>query len=163
MQYNGKGVVVSFDLIVENLRRYYSEKSPQGAYAVIANEFESHGFEKLKDSDYRHNTMSKKDAAKLIADFSQKEKWFPASISKVIISPNVPQLEVTNEIKGLYSDVDWINEKDKEYAEKQAKKDKGDKGDTWTDWKKEIAKEKAQDGGVKSGTEKIQTKTVKER
>lgn len=120
-----KGVVVSFDLIVANLKRYFSEKSPQGAYSVIAKELESYGFEKLKDSDYRHSTMSKREAAKIIADFSEREKWFPASISKVIISPNVPQLEITNELKGFYSDKDWINAKDKEYAEKQAIKEKG--------------------------------------
>lgn len=109
------GVVISFDFVIENLKRYYSEKSPQGAYAVIAKEFENCGFEKLGDSDYRHNTMSEDNALKLIARFSEKEKWFPVSINKLIISPNVPNLDVSDTIKKLYTDIEWKNEKDKMY------------------------------------------------
>lgn len=111
----GKGVVISFDLVIDNLKRYYSEKSPQGAYAVIAKEFESKGFEKLRDSDYRHRTMSEADALELISEFSKREKWFPVSISKVIVSPNVPKLDVSDTIIEFFADTEWKNKKDKEY------------------------------------------------
>lgn len=120
----GKGVVVSFDLVTANLKKYYSEKSPQGAYEVIAKEFENHGFEKLKDSDYRNNAMSEFDALEMIKNFAQKEKWFPASVDKIIVSPNVPRLDISDTVKEVFADKDWINAKDKEYAEKQAIKEK---------------------------------------
>lgn len=114
----GTGVVVSFDLVVDNLKRYYSAVSPQGAYAVIAKEFESHGFEKLGDSDYRHSTMTERNALKMIADFSQQEKWFPANIRKIIVSPDVPKLDISDTIREIYSDMEWIKKKDNEYAQK---------------------------------------------
>lgn len=111
----GEGVVVSFDLVTDNLKRYYSEKSPQGAYAVIAKEFKRKGFEKLKDSDYRHTSMSEADALEVISKFAKSEKWFPVCISKVIVSPNVPKLDISDRMKEYFTDTDWKNEKDRIY------------------------------------------------
>ncbi len=113
----GEGVVVSFDFIVDNLKRYYSEKSPQGAYAVIERELKRNGFQKLKDSDYCHQTMNESDALELIVDFSEREKWFPLSIRKIIISPNVPKLDVSDIIIKFLADMDWKNEKDRMYEQ----------------------------------------------
>lgn len=163
-----KGIVVSFDLVIADLKKYYSETSPQGAYEVIAKAFKNQGFEKLKDSDYRHATMNKKEAARFIADFSEKEKWFPASIGKLIISPNVPRLDISDTVKQVFSDKDWINEKDKEYAAKQALKESGAKDgevkqNSLADWKNEIDKEKAKSNtAMKPDNEKIHVKTAKE-
>ena len=68
------GVVVSFDFVYNDLRHYYSQTSPQGAYAVIEQVFVSEGFQKLGDSDYKHDTMDEAMALKIIADFAKKEK-----------------------------------------------------------------------------------------
>ncbi len=163
-----RGIVVSFDLVTADLKKYYSETSPQGAYEVIARAFKKQGFEKLKDSDYRHDTMNKKEAAKFIADFSEKEKWFPASVGKLIISPNVPRLDISDTVKQVFADRDWINEKDKEYAAKQALKESGAKEgeakqSSLADWKSEIDKEKAKSNiDIKPDNGKIHIKSAKE-
>jgi virulence-associated protein VapD len=112
----GSGVVVSFDFIIEQLRHYYSETSPQGAYAVIERAFVKQGFEKLKDSDYKHDSISEAKALKIVADFAKQEKWFPVCINKVIISPNVPSLDISENIKAFYTDDEWKQKKDEEYA-----------------------------------------------
>ncbi len=110
------GVVVSFDFIYDDLKRYYSQTSPQGAYAVIERAFVSEGFQKLGDSDYKHDTMNEAMALKIIADFAKKEKWFPVCIKKVIVSPNVPNLDISNDIRAFYTDDEWKREKDAEYG-----------------------------------------------
>jgi virulence-associated protein VapD len=117
----GNGVVVSFDFIVDNLRRYYSETSPQGAYAVIEQAFVKQGFQKLGDSDYRHDSISEAKALKIVADFAKNEKWFPVCINKVIISPNVPSLDISDNIRDFYTDDDWKQQKDLEFDTKHGK------------------------------------------
>ena len=109
------GVVVSFDFIYDDLRRYYSQKSPQGAYAVIERAFVSKGFQKLGDSDYKHDTIDEAAALKIIADFAKREKWFPVCIRKVIVSPNVPNLDISDDIRAFYTDDEWKREKDEQY------------------------------------------------
>lgn len=111
----GMGVVVSFDFIIENLRRYYSETSPQGAYAAIERAFVRQGFQKLGDSDYKHDTINEAKALKIVADFAKKEKWFPVCINKVIVSPNVPSLDISDNIRSFYTDDKWKQQKDTEY------------------------------------------------
>lgn len=40
---------------------------------------------------------------------------FPVCISKVILSPNVPKLDISDRMKEYFTDTDWKNEKDKMY------------------------------------------------
>ena len=47
-----RGVVLSFDFDTARLRTYFSQTSPQGAYAVIKQFLKKNGFEHRKDSDY---------------------------------------------------------------------------------------------------------------
>lgn len=122
MQSDYKGVLLTFDLDTKLLRDYYSRTSPQGAYEVIERYLKKQKFEHLKDTDYRHTEMSKVEVLKLVADFAQNNKWFPLCLNKMNISPNVPILDISHDIKMMYTDEEWKQEKDAENAEKSQEK-----------------------------------------
>lgn len=155
------GVVLSFDFNVADLKTYFSERYPQAAYKVIKDFLVQNGFEHLKDSDYKNQSLDDIGATKLLYKFAKENKWFPFCLRKMDISPNVIQLDISRDLWAVRDD-DWAKEH-LEKTQKAADEKQSEKGSSMADWKKEIAKEKAQDGGAKSGTERIQTKTVKER
>lgn len=100
------GVVLSFDFVVEDLRVYYSENAPQGAYEVIKAYLLKHGFEHLKDSDYKNETIDDLETADLLYHFSISHKWFPFCLKKLDISPNVIKLDVSADIQA-FRDEEW--------------------------------------------------------
>lgn len=110
-----RGVVLSFDLVVERLEEYYSAASPQGAYTIIKNYLLEHGFQHKKDSDYVHEEMDKITAVKLLVWFSKEQKWFPFCIRKLNISPNVVSLDIAEELMKL---------KDEAWGKKQRREKK---------------------------------------
>ncbi|MDO4765950.1 MAG: hypothetical protein Q4A29_07810 [Eubacteriales bacterium] len=101
-----RGIVLSFDFVVEWLEEYYSETSPQGAYTVIKNYLLKHGFEHKKDTDYVHKEMDKIAAVRVLVQFSKEQKWFPFCIRKLNISPNVVSLDIAEEFRKL-QDEKW--------------------------------------------------------
>ncbi len=92
------GVVLSFDLDTENLRKHFNQKHPENAYSVIRRFLEKNGFEHLKDSDYKHHTLDKIDSFDLLRQFTDNHEWFRLSLSKMILSPNITQLDITAEL-----------------------------------------------------------------
>jgi len=54
-----RGVVLSFDFVTQDLRDNFSNSSPQGAYDVIKAYLVKNGFEHLKDTDYKHDSINK--------------------------------------------------------------------------------------------------------
>lgn len=101
------GVVLSFDLVVSDLRQYYSKSSPQNAYTVIKQYLVNNGFTHIKDSDYVNPNIDFLKANRLIFNFSQKNKWFPYCVNKVIVSPNVKSLDLTTRIRKR-KDKNWL-------------------------------------------------------
>lgn len=95
------GVVLSFDLEISELRKHYSIKSPENAYRDIKKFLLSNGFIHLKDSDYSHNKLNKLKTSILIKQFISQNNWFPLSVKKVIISPNIESLDITAYVKTL--------------------------------------------------------------
>lgn len=100
------GVVLSFGLAVDALKTYYSAVSPQGAYEVIRTYLIKNGFEHMKDSDYRNDSIDDLEAADLLYHFSIKNKWFPFCLRKMDISPNVIKLDVSADIQA-FRDEKW--------------------------------------------------------
>ena len=115
------GVVLSFDFVVDDLKTYYSETSPQGAYEVIKNYLLKNGFEHLKDSDYKNAHIDDLETADLLYHFSRENKWFPYCLKKMDISPNVIKLDVSRDI--------WAF-RDEEWAEQHLKEKQEDIGDS---------------------------------
>lgn len=115
------GVVLSFDFVVDDLKTYYSETSPQGAYEVIKNFLLKNGFEHLKDSDYKNVHIDDLETADLLYHFSRENKWFPYCLKKMDISPNVIKLDVSRDI--------WAF-RDEEWAEQHLKEKRGDIGES---------------------------------
>lgn len=107
------GVVLSFDLDTENLRKYFSRTSPQGAYDVIKRFLKSNGFEHRKDSDYVNPNLDKIDTSKLLYLFAKENKWLPLCAKKMIISPNVITLDIIDDIWKM-ADLQWQAQKDSE-------------------------------------------------
>jgi len=101
------GVVLSFDLVVSDLRQYYSKSSPQNAYTVIKQYLINNGFSHIKDSDYVNPNINILQARKLMYKFENKNKWFPFCVKKVIISPNIKSLDITTDIKKT-QDKNWL-------------------------------------------------------
>lgn len=116
------GAVLSFDLYTNNLKKYYSSNSFQNAYRDIKNFLLKNGFEHLKDSDYLNKNIDDVQTAKIMRNFGIKNKWFPACINKLNISPNVEKLDISDNIKNLV-DLDWLKEKDLENLTSYEKKD----------------------------------------
>lgn len=106
------GVVLSFDLDTESLKKYFSKTSPQGAYDVIKRFLKGSGFEHRRDSDYVNSKLDKIDTSKLLYLFAKDNKWFPLCVNKMIISPNIITLDIVDDIKGMI-DEDWKAQKDK--------------------------------------------------
>ncbi len=107
-----RGVVLSFDFDTARLRTYFSQTSPQGAYAVIKQFLKKNGFEHRKDSDYVNETIDKVDTVDLLVEFADEHKWFPICVNKMNISPNVVTLDITAELE-LLIDEDWKAEQDR--------------------------------------------------
>ncbi len=107
------GVVLSFDLKTKKLKKYYSKKSPSGAYGKIKKYLLKNGFISLKDSDYLNESINQITAGDIIEEFCEDNKWFPLCVIKLNISPNVERLDTSNEIK-LLIDEDFKLQKEKE-------------------------------------------------
>lgn len=71
------GVLLTFDLVMAELERYYSAKNPQNAYNVIKRFLIQNGFEHLRDTDYKNPNIDKVDTVDLLYHFSQKTNGFP--------------------------------------------------------------------------------------
>lgn len=103
------GVILSFDFNVADLRTYYSEKYPQTAYKVIKDFLVRNGFEHLKDSDYKNQSLDDIGTTKLLYKFSEKNKWFPFCLRKMDISPNVIKLDISQDLSAVRDD-EWAKE-----------------------------------------------------
>lgn len=68
-------------------------------YKVMKNFLLKNGFEHLKDSDYLSLGLNRFKTSILLKDFSFKNKWFPLCIEKLILSPNIESLDVSNTIR----------------------------------------------------------------
>lgn len=109
------GVVLSFDFVVDKLRCFYSNTSPQAAYREIKMFLIENGYIHLKDSDYVNMITNLVDAYSLMKDFAKDNKWFTPSLKKFNLSPYVPSLDISPELKVLFDDIDWIKEREREY------------------------------------------------
>lgn len=123
--YYEKGVILSFDLTVNNLRKYYSYKSPQGAYEKISRYLIANGFEKLKDSDYRNANITLRQTVVLMNDFSENNKWFTLCLNKLNLSPNIPKIDISDDLKLLHNDNEWQRQKNLEYQQYSKNINKG--------------------------------------
>lgn len=103
------GVILTFDFVVEDLKRYFSEKAPQGAYKVIKKYLLKQGFVHLKDTDYKNTEITKFDTVDILYRFSRENKWFPYCVRKLNISPNVITLDISEDIQAL-RDEEWARE-----------------------------------------------------
>ncbi len=117
-QYNKweNGVFLTFDFPINDLKKYYSYKSPQNAYTVIRKYLVKNGFEALGDSDYRNYNIDKLQTLRLLNKFSKNNKWFPFCLDKLDIAPNLEKLDVSPQIK-LLGDETFKNLKEKEYKQ----------------------------------------------
>lgn len=131
-----RGIVLSFDFKIDKLRRYYSKESPENAYKVVKNFLLKNGFEHLKDSDYLSLGLNRFKTSILLKDFSFKNKWFPLCIEKLILSPNVESLDVSNTIRTFIDD-DFKRVKDLAFFDQNNSKTR-----TVSDWKKKIEAKK---------------------
>lgn len=118
------GVVLSFDLVVEWLRIYYSDRSPENAYREIKNHLSKHGFLHLKDSDYLHETMTLKKATDLMRTFAADHLWFAPSLAKLNISPKVRALDISHDIRQIYIDEEWAQRKEQEHRNRDKKRER---------------------------------------
>lgn len=116
------GTILTFDLSINNLKKYYSKTSPKNAYRYIKNFLLKNGFEHLKDSDYLNKNIRDVETSLLMLDFGANNKWFPLCVEKLNISPNVERLDISDNIKNLV-DEDWLKEKDLENLKSYEKKD----------------------------------------
>lgn len=99
------GVVLSFDLKVELLNKFYDGKY-NNAYRDIKNYLIDKGFEHLKDSDYVNKRIDKSETVDLLKEFISESKWFASVVNKVTVSPNVISLNITEDIR-LLRDFEW--------------------------------------------------------
>lgn|GEM_PF-708295 len=135
-----RGVVLSFDLVTQDLKDNYSNSSPQGAYDVIKRYLLKNGFEHLKDTDYKHDSINKLDTVDLLYKFSKENKWFPYCIKKVNISPNITTLDISDGIKAFQDEV-WKKDRDKDNVVAGEKKPNNN-GLSLSDYKSAINKMK---------------------
>lgn len=138
------GVVLSFDFVVDDLKVYYSEKSPQGAYAVIKDFLVKNGFEHLKDSDYKNERLDDLATADLLYHFSRENKWFPFCLKKMDISPNVIKLDISKDIQALRDD-EWGKQIFEQKQQGEKKQDSQGKQGTLGDYMAEIRKQREAD------------------
>lgn len=108
---NIKGTVLTFDFVIEELKTFYSPVSPQNAYREIKMYLLQFGFEHLKDSDYKHPELSMEQSLSIIREYAKNNKWFAPCLKKLNLSPNIPVLDVSGELKLMYCDEDWLNSK----------------------------------------------------
>ena len=113
-----KGVSVTFDFKIADLKKYYSFTSPKNAYRKIGNYLVKNGFEKTKDSDYITYFKSKTETIELIKNFIQENKWFVISLKKLAITPITRKWNLSNKYKNLYTDKNFKEQKEMEYNQK---------------------------------------------
>ncbi len=107
------GVVLSFDFAVDDLKVYYSQTAPQGAYEMIKSYLVKNGFKHLKDSDYKNEKIDDLETVDLLYHFSKKNKWFPFCLKKMDISPNVIKLDIAMDI-WAFRDDEWGKEREEQ-------------------------------------------------
>ena len=111
-----KGILLTFDFRTEDLRKYYSKTSPQGAYTVIERFLVKNSFEKIKDSDYITLKLSKTKVLRLIDEFAKEHKWFPLALKKLSALPFIDNWDISQSIKTSHIDKAWQKQKDKEWT-----------------------------------------------
>lgn len=62
------------------------------------------GFEKTKDSYYLSYSITKIQAAEIISDVAENNKWFPISLKKLSNTPVDKSWDMSTSIKKLYTD-----------------------------------------------------------
>ena len=59
------------------------------------------GFQHKKDTDYVHEEMDRITLVGIWIDFIEGNKWFPFCLNKLIISPNIMELDIAEELQQL--------------------------------------------------------------
>lgn len=113
-----KGVSVTFDFKIADLKKYYSFTSPKNAYRKFGNYLVKNGFHKTKDSDYITYSKSKTETIELIKNFAKEYKWFTPSLKKLAIMPITEQWDLSYEYKNIYNDEKFMKQKEVEYNQK---------------------------------------------
>lgn len=108
------GVVVSFDLSMDMLDKYYpgGRANRARAYGAIRSFLKSHGYEHLRDSDYKNNDDTMQGCYDKILVFNENNKWFSLCVNKLIIMPGSLYCDYTDLLK------DNIDEEYKEHMER---------------------------------------------
>ncbi len=137
MNENKKGILLTFDLKIDELKKYYSSTSPKNAYKVVRKYLEANGFENRKDSDYVSYDINYYRSEAIINKFAEKEKWFSICLDKISITEIKDEMDLTTVLKNNYVDHNWRKQKEKEYeksingriekAKSKAKDNKGTK------------------------------------
>lgn len=114
-----KGYLLTFDLKINDLTKYYSNTSPKNAYKVIKKYLESEGFESKKDSDYLIYNKSNLEIVQILSSFSEKEKWFPLCVEKISVTEIKDVWDISKQVKSEYIDKDFKQAKDKQFESMQ--------------------------------------------
>lgn len=154
------GVVLTFDLKISDLEKYYSQKSPKSAYGVVKSFLVKNGFEHRKDSDYKNGKINKIETLRLLFDFSKKNPWFLFCLQKLDISPNVHKLDISKDLMA-FRDEEWA--KQHLAKDKTNQNDKSNKQTTMDYFKSEIAKMKNEVRKNSDGQSMSHTKNIKDR
>lgn len=110
-----KGVILTFDFSIEDLKKYYSYTSPKNAYKSIGNYLIKNGFEKANDSDYISYNLSKAKTYNMMKKFSKEQKWFTPSLRKLSITPIDDRWNLSLKLKEIFNDIDFMKQKEQEY------------------------------------------------
>ncbi|WP_373843184.1 hypothetical protein [Bacteroides heparinolyticus] len=109
-----RGSILSFDFVQSELKKHYSAVSPQNAYREVKKYLLKYGFEHLKDSDYKHTDIGLETAYDIVVKFAKDNHWFAVCLSKFNISPNIPIIDISPELKSLCSDLELDDLKEEE-------------------------------------------------
>lgn len=107
------GVVISFDLSMAMLDKYYpgGRENRAKAYSTIRSFLKSKGYEHLRDSDYKNNEDTMQGCYDKILNFNELHKWFSLCVNKLIIMPGSLYCDYTDLLK------DNIDQRYKDYME----------------------------------------------
>ncbi|TRW28188.1 hypothetical protein FL857_01605 [Criibacterium bergeronii] len=108
-----KGVSVTFDFKVDDLKKYYSYTSPNNAYRIVGDYLLNNGFEKTKDSDFVSYVNNLKRTIQLIDEFSEEHLWFTPSLTKLAITPINEIWDLSENYKKLYNNKEFMAQKEK--------------------------------------------------
>lgn len=118
-----KGVMLTFDFKIEDLKKYYSFTSPKNAYKVVGEYLVKNGFEKTKDSDYVSYSNNLESSIEILDAFSEKFKWFTPSLTKLSVTPITQIWDLSHEYKSLYNNKEFMMKKEAQYNAKIKEKE----------------------------------------